>query len=65
MNIFKNPTEEEVKLSEKINGLRDQQDELKVHYYRPAGMELTEDDKKFDALESEIQVINDKLYGRS
>lgn len=51
--------EEYVALQDKMHSLIEERDSLHVHYYRE-GMdpsELTEDDRKFDKIESQIQDI--------
>jgi len=59
--LFTNPTERLLELIEKRNKLIDEQATLKVHHYRTEGTVLTDEDKKHDELQLQIDAINDDL----
>lgn len=54
-------TDANLELIEKRNKLIDEQEGLQVHHYRTDNTELTDDDKKHDALQSQIDAINAKI----
>jgi len=57
MNLFTEMNSDQLELSSKRNALLKQQDELKVHHYRTNLTVLTDDDRKYDALQKEIDAI--------
>lgn len=59
--LFTTPTDDQLKLMEKRDKLIDEQEKLKIHHYRPEGTELTDDDRKYDELQSQIDAINAEL----
>ncbi len=61
MTLLAEMTTRQAKLTEKRNKLIDRQEELKVHYYRTGATVLTDDDKKFDNLQKQIDKVNAEL----
>lgn len=59
--LFTTPTDDQLKLMEKRDKLIDEQGKLKVHHYRAENTELTDDDRKYDELQSQIDAINAEL----
>lgn len=61
-NLFSSLSEEQEKLMEERNKLIDEQERLRVHHYRDESTVLTDDDKKFDSLQAQIDEINARIY---
>lgn len=61
MNFLQQPTKAQQALIDQRNKLIDEQDELRAHFFRTEETVLTDDDKKFDALQRQIDAINEKL----
>lgn len=54
-------SESQAALMSQRNALLDEQETLRVHYYRTNVTELSADDEKFVSLELQIREINKKL----
>jgi len=58
MSLFTEISIDQLELINKRNALIDQQDKLKAHHYRTNTTVLTEEDRKFDALQKKIDAIS-------